>query len=98
MSFFAIQDMVKMREKGGELGKLLDKSLLLGRLGNFLPLMIAAWLKFRHEPAEMSKILTLIEAFAFRVYTVGKIRSHTGQTRFYSMAHRVHNGQLDSRS
>ena len=97
MSFFAINDMVKTREKGGELGKLLNKSLLLGRLGNFLPLMIAVWLKFRHEPAEMSKIITLIEAFAFRVYTVGKIRSHTGQTRFYSMAHRVHNGQSDSR-
>ena len=95
MSFFAVQDMVKTREKGGELGELLDKILLVGRLGNILPLMIAAWLKFRHNPAEMSKILTLIEAFAFRVYTVGRYRSHTGQSWLYATAHRVQSWQWD---
>ena len=95
MSFFAVQDMVRTREKGGELGKLLDKTLLVGRLGNVLPLMIASWLKFGHGTAEMSKILALIEAFAFRVYTVGKFRSDTGQSRLYTMAYKVQNGQLD---
>ncbi len=95
MGFFAVQDMVKAREKGGELGKLLDKILLVGRLGNVFPLLMAAWLKFRHNPREMSRILRLIEAFAFRVYTVGRYRSHTAQTRLYQMANEFHNGQFD---
>ena len=89
MGFFAVQDMVKAREKGGELGKLLDKILLVGRLGNVFPLLMAAWLKFRHNPREISRILRLIEAFAFRVYTVGRYRSHTAQTWLYATANRL---------
>lgn len=96
MGFFAVQDMVKAREKGTELGRLLDKILLVGRLGNVFPLLMAAWLKFRDNRREMSRILRLIEAFAFRVYTVGRYRSHTGQSWLYATAHRVENWQWDS--
>ena len=96
MSFFAVQDMVKTRENGGRLGRLLDKIFLVGRLGNVFPVLMTAWLKFRDNPAEMSKILKLIEAFAFRVYTVGRYRSHSGQSWLYSTAHRVKNWQWDS--
>ena len=95
MSFFAIHDMVKIREKGVELGKLLDKILLVGRLGNVLPLLIVSWLKFKNNPREMSEILRLIEAFVFRVYTVGKYRSDAGQSWIYSTAHKVQNRQWD---
>ena len=96
MSFFAVQDMVKARESGGELGRLLDKIFLVGRLGNIFPLLIASWLKFRTNRRGMARILKLIEAFAFRIYTVARYRAHTGQTWLYWMANRVQNGAWDS--
>ncbi len=96
--FFAVKDIVTTSRKqrnGDELGTLINKIFMVGRLGNIFPLMIASWLKFRKNSTHMTEILKLLERFTFRAYAVGNRRSDTGRTWLNSMAHKVHKGQWD---
>ena len=99
-TFFAIQNIdssYKGRDetKGNDLGDLLNKIFMVGRLGNIFPLLIATWLRYSKEPTQMAEILKLIEAFTFRVYLVGKYRSNAAESRLYRMAHEVHQKRWD---
>ncbi len=98
-AFFAVQDMAEIYKQGiaqgDRLGELLGKLFMVGRLGNTFPLLIAAWMRFSHQPENMARILTLLEIFTFRVYLVGKYRSNVAESRLHRMAHEVHQGRWD---
>lgn len=94
-TFHAVKNIAASHEKEDELGKLLGKIFMIGRLANIFPLLIASWLRFGEQIARMAKILTLFEAFTFRVYAVGRYRSDTAIGRLNGMAHKVHKNRLD---
>ena len=94
-AFFAVQNIDQRYQgrdetKRNDLGNLLSKIFMVGRLGNIFPLLIATWLRYGQEPAQMAEILKLIEAFTFRVYLVGKYRSNAAESRLHRMAYGVH--------
>ncbi len=81
--------------RGDEEGLALSNLFMLERMGNILPLILAAWQKFGETPDHLEKILKLLEAFIVRVYLVGGWRSDSGGSRFNRIAHKLHQGRLD---
>ncbi len=55
----------------------------------FAPLLIAARIVFKDQPAAFVKIARVCEVFAFRVYKVANRRSDTKASFFSSVAHRL---------
>ena len=94
-TFHTVKNIAASHEKEDELGKLLGKIFMIGRLANIFPLLIASWLRFGEQSARMAKILKLFESFTFRVYAVGRYRSDTAISRLNGMAHKVHQNRLD---
>ena len=99
-AFSAVKDIesaYKERDalKRDNLGNLLSKIFMVGRLGNIFPLLIATWLRYGKEPARMAEILKLLEAFTFRVYLVGKYKSNTAVSRLHRIAYEVHQMRWD---
>lgn len=77
----------------------LRKLFLLGRLGNFFPLLLALWDEYEADRLtrdELHEILQLIEVASFRIYSIADRRSDTGQTRFYRLANKVATGGVDA--
>ena len=62
--------------------------VLLGRVGNFYPLIISTWIKKENEKVFI-KILERVEKFIFRVFLMGNKRSDTGVSSFYELAHKI---------
>jgi len=62
--------------------------ITLGRIGNFYPLIIAAWLK-KENKEEFTSLLGAIEKFIFSVILIGKKRSDTGVNSFYNLAYEL---------
>ena len=94
-AFLAVRDIAAKYQgrdatRRDDLGNLLGKIFMVGRLGNVFPLLIASWLRYSKEPARMAEVLKLIEAFTFRVYLVGKYRSNAAESRLHRMAYEVH--------
>ena len=56
---------------------------------------MTSWIRFGEQPQEIREILRLLEAFTFRSYAIVGRRSDTGVTRLNSLAHRVHQNELD---
>ena len=88
-AFGTMQNIAKRRRERSALGRSIDRLFLIGRVGNLYPLLIAAWQKFG-EDSEREEILRLFEAFVFRVYRVGRCRSHTGRSTLNWLAYHVH--------
>ena len=90
-SFFAVRRITDAYENDAE-GGILSKIFMLERMGNVFPLLIASWLRFGGAPACLEEFLKQLEAFIFRVYLVGGLRSDSGESRFNRAAHQVHRG------
>lgn len=93
-AFYAVKEIAEIY-KGDEQGGTLSKIFMLERMGNIFPLLIASWLRFRDESDRIERILKFLEAFIVRVYVVGGWRSDAGASRFRTLAHNVHQGNLD---
>ena len=93
-AFLAVKQITEAYKKDEE-GGTLSKIFMLERMGNIFPLLISSWLRFRDEGPNLEEILKLLETFIVRVYLVSGYRSHTGESRFNGMAHRVHRKILD---
>ncbi|MCY4652045.1 MAG: DUF262 domain-containing HNH endonuclease family protein [Dehalococcoidia bacterium] len=90
-AFLAVNGLAEIYKQGGPLSKI----FLMGRTGNIFPILITSWLRYGKTPDNLEKILSLLEAFALRVYVVGGYRSHTGASKFNRIAHSMHQGGLD---
>jgi len=72
----------------------LKNIVLLRRVANFYPIIIAAWIKTKDKTDNFMSILTFIEKFIFRVYLIGRKRSDTGITYFYRWASELFNERM----
>ena len=88
-AFGTMQDIARRRRDGSALGRAINRLFLVGPVANLYPLLIAAWQEFG-EDLEREEILCLFEAFVFRVYRVGRCRSHTGRSTLNWLAYHVH--------
>jgi len=93
-AFFALKEIV-IYNKRNKLGEILKRIFALGRIANFLPLLIATWIRFVEEKEKVLGILNLIEVMAFRVYAIGKRRADTGEGRLNLLAYNIHNGKIE---
>ena len=93
-SFYAVRRIADAYDQDVE-GGILSKIFMLERMGNVFPLLIASWLRFGEVAARMEEILKQLEAFIFRVYLIGGLRSDSGESRFNRAAHQVHRGNWD---
>jgi len=77
----------------------LRKLFVLGRLGNFYPLLLTLWDEYETEQLtreELHEILQLIEVASFRIYSIADRRSDMGESRFYRLANRIATGDKDA--
>lgn len=89
-AFRALQSLVTPRTvKGDVLREHLRRLLVLDRVRNFFPLLIAAWLRFREGDAgksDVARLLRHIEIFTVRVYAIRQLRTNTARTKLYRLA------------
>ena len=96
-AFWAVKDLPEARDDANNpLSQYIDRVILVDRLANVFPLLIASWLKYKKEPEVMKRILRLVESFMFRAYVVGGLRSNTARTYFYEAASNIHNGNWNT--
>lgn len=94
--YYSHMETIAMYGNGGEYDADLDwelrKLFVLGRLGNFYPLLLTLWDEYetnRLSREELYEILQLIEVASFRIYSIADRRSDTGESRFYRLANRI---------
>ena len=56
-----------------------DKLLRIGNISPFLPILMAARLKYPHDYELYERVLDIIEKYAFRIFRLQEKRSNTGQ-------------------
>lgn len=91
-AFFALEEIITYKEKD-TIGKYLEKIFALDRVANFYPLLIAAWIKYRNNifsRDELQQLLKIIEVASFRIYSIGRRRSNTGESLIHTMAYDLH--------
>ncbi|WP_437480405.1 DUF262 domain-containing HNH endonuclease family protein [Sorangium sp. So ce1014] len=70
-----------------------EKLRRLRVIAPFLPLLMAARLRFAEDAAAYLDLARLCEVFGFRVYRFLKKRSNTGQSMFWSLGHKLYGEQ-----
>lgn len=97
--YSSFEDILRMlEEEGGPEGtrEAMRRLFVLGRIANLYPLILSMWNKFRENRInELEEVLNLIETSAFRTYGVGNKRSDTGRNKFYKLAYKYSNSELD---
>jgi hypothetical protein len=77
----------------GEIVKWATKLRRIRVLAPFMPLLIAARLRFPSEPSKYLNLLRHCEIYAFRVYRFAEKRANAGQTRLFRLANDLFNNQ-----
>lgn len=92
--FHALRSLVTPRAvESDRLGERLRRLLVLDRVRNFFPLLMAAWLAYRKQEAdesEVARLLEWIEIFTVRVYAIRQLRTNTARTKLYRLARELH--------
>ena len=60
--------------------------------GAFTPLLMAAFARLSPDWPALARLLDAAEGFRFAVGALCRRRANTGDTHFYNLAHRIHNG------
>lgn len=92
-AFSALKEISTYKESD-EIKELLDRIFYLGRIANFLPILITFWINIK-EKDFIKKLLQIIEIFSFRVYGIGKRRSYTAESALYKLAHQFNKKILE---
>jgi len=87
-AFFALKEILQSN-KDEELRNNLERILLLGRVANFYPLLMAYWMKHKEDESVLKVILQVIEALILRVYAIGRRRADAGRSTLYDLAHDI---------
>jgi uncharacterized protein with ParB-like and HNH nuclease domain len=88
VAFFALRELITYKEDD-EIGNLLNKIFHLGRVGNFHPMLMASWARYKNDQESLRKILRVIETFIFRAYAICKTRPYAGRSKLYDLAYKV---------
>jgi hypothetical protein len=94
-AFIALKEIMTYN-KDDETRGLLNKIFLLGRVGNFYPLVITCWIKFKNEPELLNQILKTVEKFVFRAYVLSRTRSYAGRNKLYALAYDISSKKLNT--
>ncbi len=70
--------------------KRLNRLLLLGRVANILPILMASHLKYGDEADQIAEVIEKCETFVFRVYAIDGRRSDTGRGQLVRLAHDIY--------
>ena len=92
-AFFTLKEITTFNRKN-RIGDLLGRIFILERVANFLPLLIASWIRFNKETQKLEGILSKIENIVFKVYAIGRRRADTGEGWLYDLAYQVHKEKL----
>lgn len=92
-TFFALKEIVTNTE-GDETGARLKRFFTLGRTANFLPLLLAVWVKTKDKPEKRAAILEVMEKFAFRMYVIGARRADAAESQLYSLANQFYGDSI----
>lgn len=97
-AFFALKEIVTYNNEDN-IGRLLERIFALGRVANFLPLLIAYWVRVKEknvdETGKIEDLLRIIETYVVRVYVVGRRRANAGYLKLYELAYKIHHGSID---
>ena len=93
-AFAAIKEIFTYNEKD-KIKKLVNKLFYLGDIANYYPLLIAFWIKNKKNIPSIVNILKTLEILTFRLYSIGKRRADTGQSRLYTVAHNYYKDIID---
>jgi len=85
-AFVALREIMTY-DKNDDTFELLNNIFSLGRIGNFYPLLIVSWIRFKNKEI-LKEILSTIEKFIFRVYVITKTRSYAGRNALYELAYK----------
>lgn len=96
-SFFALKEIVEYSNKD-EMDRWLMKFFVLGRVANFLPLLLAIWIKTKRDKEKLTDILKVIESISFRTYAVGGKRADKGASSLYQLANAFYKGGLSTKA
>lgn len=88
-AFFTLKDILQY-DRGDEVGNCVERILLLGRVANFYPLLIAYWMKHAEDAGVLETVLNIIETLIFRVYATGRRRADAGRSTLYDLAWNTH--------
>jgi hypothetical protein len=78
-----------------EVIRMSDALVRVNALAGFIPLLIATRLTYAGDARLYSEVITLCEAFAFRLVRLRRWRSHTGQSTLFRLAFQVHAREID---
>jgi len=84
-SFIALREMATYNENDRTY-EILSRIFSLGRLGNFYPLLIVSWIRYKNDKEKLNEILSLVEKFVFRVYLATGTRSYAARNNLYNLA------------
>lgn len=97
--FQALREILQPKTLESELLRNRTRRLLtIGRIANFYPLLMAAWMKYREGSIGVDalvKLLERIETFVVRVYLIRQRPANTGRTKAYRLARSYHQGDRD---
>lgn len=96
-SFQAATKILSLDVEQENLRKRLQKLFSLDRVRNFLPLLIAGWLKYEEGDIaldEYRRLVEKVETFVVRVHVIRQMQSNTGRGRAYRLARDLY--QTDS--
>ena len=74
------------------------KLVRIGVVAPFLPLLLAARIRWPERPDRYLELLQLCEAFAFRVYRVRQWRADAGQAALFRIGHKVWKKRMSYRA
>lgn len=88
-AYAAIKEIFSYNQKD-EVKELLNKLFYLGDIANFYPLLIAFWIKNKKNIPSIVDVLKTLEFLTFRLYSIGKRRTDTSQSKLYTVAHKYY--------
>lgn len=93
-SFFTVKEIIGYT-KDDPLGTWLRRFFALGRTANFMPLLIALWIRSKGDSKALVRVLKRVESYAFRAYAIGNRRADTGIGQLYELANELYHNKMN---
>jgi len=77
-----------------QMRKKTEKIQRIGNTASFLPLIMAARMKYADDSDFLGELLDICEKYSFRIYRWHNYRSHTGQSTLFRFGHDLYHGRI----
>ncbi|MGA2362978.1 MAG: DUF262 domain-containing HNH endonuclease family protein [Candidatus Aminicenantales bacterium] len=72
-----------------------EKILRVGNTASFMPIIMAARIKYPNEYELLSQLLDICEKYAFRIFRLQNFRSNTGQSSLFILGFKLFKKEID---